>query len=335
MKAWHQITIQDVANQAKVSTSTVSKFLNGNQKFSPEVEKRIAEVVKKLGYQQNPMAKSMATGKTNMIGFAIMDIYNPNFAMTIKGATRESLANNYNLLVIDLEESKDRRHQIEELSRRVDGLILNVPIHMDWLSQIKKPLIILGMSDTNDITTVRANGYAGAIQAAEHILDLGRKKLAYVGYPEVLWNKYRIRGILKALKDKKIDFDVWNVDSLNVEAGRKISQVLFSGKNRPDAVIACNDLLAIGLMHGAHEQGLSIPEDVAVMGFDNIVLSNYVYPPLTTIDMHAEKVGETAIRTMLEMIGKKKVKPAKILLQPDLVIRGSTVKRDGAPVIHG
>jgi DNA-binding LacI/PurR family transcriptional regulator len=325
MKAWHQVTIHDVAKQAKVSTSTVSKFLNGNQKFSTEVEKRITDIVKKLGYQQNPMAQSMATGKTGMIGFAIMDIYNPNFAMTIKGATREAVAHNYNLLVIDLEESKNRQHQIEAVSRRVDGLILNVPIHMDWLSEIKKPLIILGMSDTDNITTVRANGYNGAVLAAEHIVNIGRKRLAYVGYPEVLWNKYRIRGILKALKNKKIDFDVWNVDSLNVEAGRKISQDLFSGKNRPDAVIACNDLLAIGVMHGAREMGLSIPEDVAVMGFDNIILSNYVYPPLTTIDMHAEQVGEMAIRKMLEMIKEKIIKPEKILLQPNLIIRGSTV----------
>jgi LacI family transcriptional regulator len=325
MKAWHQVTLDDVAKQAKVSASTVSKFLNGYQKFSPETEKRIKEVVEKLGYQQNPMARGMATGRTGMIGFVIMDIFNPNFAMTIRGATREALESDYNLLVIDLEQSKNRMRQIEELSRRVDGLILYVPFKADELPELGKPMIFLGMTEKKEITTVRANGYEGAILAARHIFEIGRKKLVYVGYPDVVWNKFRIRGILKALKGTDVEFEVWNVESLTVEAGKQIAEQLFSGENRPDAIIACNDLLAIGVMHGAHEMGLNIPEDVAVMGFDNVILSRYVFPPLSTIDMHAEKVGECAIRKMLEMIDQKKNKPEKILVEPHLVVRGSTV----------
>jgi DNA-binding LacI/PurR family transcriptional regulator len=328
MKAWHQVTIHDVARAAKVSISTVSKFLNGLQNFSPEVEERISKAVNKLGYKQNPMARSMATGKTGMIGLVIMDIYNPNFVNMIKGANRVALANNYNLLIMDLEESNDRQYLFEALSRRVDGLIVNIQTaetDLKWIQKIEKPVIVLGISPDKKIPDVHANGYKAAILAGNHLLELGRKKIAYVGNPKMVWNKYRIRGLLKAFKDSKVEFDVFDVPLLTMEAGRDAAVRIISSHDRPDAIVGCNDILTIGLMHGVHEMGFSVPEDIAMVGFDNIPVSGYVHPALTTIDMFSETAGEAATKSIISMINDKKFDPGKIHIELKLVVRGSTI----------
>ena len=141
-------TIRDVAAAAGVSTATVSKFVNGAQRFSPTVEAAISKVIADLGYRTNPLAQSMITGRTQSIGVSVLDVSNPHFASVVKGANRVAQAHGYTLLLVDTEENSDReRPLLEALSRRVDGLIVNSRIQeaeMDWMTDLGKPLVFFG-----------------------------------------------------------------------------------------------------------------------------------------------------------------------------------------------
>jgi DNA-binding LacI/PurR family transcriptional regulator len=328
MKIGSRITIKDVAAEAGVSIATVSKYMNKLQHFSPKVEEKIRTSIIKLGYQLNPAAQSMVTGKTKMIGIAIVDIYNPYFASIIKGANRAAIASSYNLLVVDLEEStSEEMSLLKGLFPRVDGMVITarVPnLSVDFLTRLKKPFLIFGMSIYPDIPSVRADGYAGARTAGEYLYKLGKKRIAYVGYPGVSWNRYRIKGLSDALKESDAALDLFNVQTLTMAAGQGIVPQLYQTTHKPDAIIGCNDEVAIGIMRGAWDLGLRVPEDVAIMGFDNIPVSQYISPALTTIDTCAEKIGETAVSTIIKMIQEPDFNPGNILLPPNLIIRNST-----------
>jgi LacI family transcriptional regulator len=330
MKREGRVTIKDVAREAGVSIATISKYINGVQHFSPSVEKRISFSIEKLGYQLNPAAQSMVTGKTRMLGLAIVDIYNPYFASVVKGANREAIANNYNLLIVDLEENlSNEKNLLNGLFPRVDGMIITarIPnISIDSLTRQSKPVIFFGKNLYPDIPTVRADGYEAARTAGQYIAKLGKKRIAYVGFPGVLWNRYRIKGLTDSLEGTGATLEIFDVDALTMEAGQNVSAALFSTEHKPDAVIGSNDEIAIGVMRGALNMGLKVPEDVAVMGFDNIPVSLYISPALTTVDTCAEQIGETTVRTILAMINDSSYNPGNILLKPNLLIRGSTEK---------
>lgn len=331
MRIGSRVTIKDVAKEAGVSIATVSKYINGLQHFSLEVEEKVRNSIEKLGYHLNPAARSMVTGITRMIGIVIVDIYNPYFASVIKGANRAAIANNYNLLVVDLEESlSNEKNLLGGLFQRVDGMIITARIpnlSIEFLARQQKPFLLFGMSLYPDIPSIRADGYSGAKTAGEYLLKLGKKRIAYVGFPGVIWNRYRIKGLSDAIYGTDATLDIFDISALTMDAGQNIAPILFKTEQIPDAVIGCNDEVAIGVMRGARNCGLNVPEDIAIMGFDNIPVSQYISPALTTVDTCAEQIGEEAVKTILSMIGDHSFNPGNILLSPSLIIRDSTEKR--------
>lgn len=323
-------TIRDVANAAGVSTATVSKFINGLQRFTPEVEKRLRETIDSLGYRQNPLARSMVTGETRTFGVAVLDVRNPHFANIVKGANRIALEHDYNLLVVDLQERQSHeRHLLEALSLRVDGLIVSSRIpddSIEWLTELGKPVVFFGRLQRPGIMCVRTDGFQAAYMLGKHLLETGRRRVAYLGFPVARWNHERLQGVSTAMSEAGLSVVQHSVDFPTLEGGQAAAAGLLMSGQRPDAVVCYNDLIAIGLMHEAQALGLRVPEEVAVAGFDDIPVARFMTPALTTVHMRSEEQGEAAMRCLLTAVSTG-ARDTDILLEPRLIPRASTARR--------
>lgn len=323
-------TIRDVAAAAGVSTATVSKFLNGLQRFTPQVEARITEVIAELGYRANQQARSMVTGQTRSFGLAVQDVRNPHFANIIKGANRIALEKDYNLLVVDVQErAAHERHLLEALAGRVDGLIVSSRLpdeSLQWLSELGKPVVFFGRRDAPGIRCVRTDGQRAAYMLGRHLVDTGRKRITYLGFPSARWNGERLAGLTEALSESGLTPKVHSVSLPTMEGGQcEASGLLLSGL-RPDAVVCYNDLVAIGLMHEAQALGIRVPQDLAIAGFDDIPVAAFMHPALTTVNMRSEEQGEAAMRLMLEAVQGAPADARDLMLEPRLVPRASTAR---------
>ena len=319
-----QTTIRDVAAAAGVSITTVSRFTNGQQRFSAEVEEKIREAITRLAYRQNPAARSMVTGQTGAIGLAVLDIRNPHHANIMKGANRIALAQGWSLLVVDMEESAGKeQQQLEALSLRVDALIVSARVPdatVDWLVQNNKPVSFIGRPARNDVASAGTDGFNAAFMLGRYLVEQGWQRVAYVGCSSARWNAPRLQGLQTALAEVGLDVMVFDAGATTSEAGERMASSVLLGRNRPEVVIGCNDLVAMGLMYEAQSLGMRIPEDVAIAGFDNIPAARYVNPPLTTVEMRSEEMGEAAMKQVLGILSGAESKNSEIILAPRLIV---------------
>jgi LacI family transcriptional regulator len=325
-------TLRDVAAAADVSTATVSKFVNGAQRFTAEVEARMTAAIAELGYQSNPSARSMITGQTGAIGVVILDIRNPHFTAIVKGANRVAMGRGYSLLFVDTQESKTPERQLlETLSRRVDGMIVSSRLpeqDVAWLADLGKPVIFFGRLGRLGIHSVGTDGYRAAFMLGRHLIELGHRDVAYVGFKASRWNQERQRGLNDALAEAGLTVRPFEVDAPSAEAGEGIASKVLLAPRRPDAVVAYNDLIALGLMSEANTLGVRVPDDVSVAGFDNIDFGRYASPALTTVDMQSERMGQVAMQRLFEVIAGELTQPFDEILEPRLVPRASTRRRN-------
>ena len=324
-------TIRDVAAAAGVSTATVSKFVNGAQRFSPAVEATMTQVIADLGYHSNPLARSMITGRTMSIGLSVLDVGNPHFTGVVKGANRVAQAHGYTLLLVDTEENPDReRPLLEALSRRVDGMIVisRIPeAEMDWIVALEKPLVFFGRLATRDLPWVAGDDHRGACMLTRHLIALGHKKVAYLGFSKSRRDEERLAGIRECLAAQGLPLTVYNGDAPSSEEGERMCSSIMLGAGHPDALICYNDLMALGFMKAAQTLGFRLPADISAAGFDNIRFGNYTSPPLTTVDLQSERLGAAA---MEQLIAQIRGEPASFnLIEPQLILRGSTLNRNG------
>lgn len=323
-------TIRDVAAAAQVSTATVSKYINGAQRFSPRVEAALDAAIASLGYRSNPLARSMITGRTNSIGLSVLDVTNPHFASILKGANRVARDHGYSVLLVDAEDTPGReRRMLEDLGRRVDGMIVLSRLReheMAWMAEIGKPLVFCGSLDELPIPTVAGDDHAGAFLLAQHLLVLGHRRIAYLGFSGSRRDAERLGGIRACLDAAGLSLAMFDADRPSMAEGERMAASIVSGANRPDAVICYNDLLALGFMKEAASLGLSLPRDLSVAGFGNIPYGNYVTPALTTVDLQSERMGATATDKLLALIRGEQVEKAT-RIAPQLVLRSSTIAR--------
>jgi LacI family transcriptional regulator len=325
-------TIRDVAAAAQVSTATVSKYINGAQRFSPKVEAALDEAIAALGYRSNPLAKSMITGRTNTIGLSVLDINNPHFSSILKGANRVAHEQEYSVLLVDTEETPSReRRTLEDLSRRVDGMIVFSRMReheMGWMAGIDKPLVFFGSLNELAIPTVASDDHGGAFMLAQHLRMLGHKRIAYLGFSRSRRDEERLGGIRECLDAAGIELTMHDGENPSMVEGERLCSGVVLGPQRPDAVICYNDLMALGFMKECANLGLSIPRDLSVVGFDNIAYGKYVTPALTTVDLQSERMGATAMTKLLAVIrGEQVERLTKVA--PQLVLRASTQARNG------
>ncbi|MEO8102675.1 MAG: LacI family DNA-binding transcriptional regulator [Betaproteobacteria bacterium] len=329
-------TIRDVAAMAGVSIATVSKFINSTQRFTAGVERRIQAAIEQLEYHSNPLARSMITGKTGSVGVAILDICNPHFTNMVKGANRVALEHGYNLLFVDTEESQAREDELlQALSRRVDGLIVSSRMPEEDLARVLafgKPVVFAGRPAPAGVPSIGIDAFAAAYMIGELLVKQGHRHIAYVGFAPARPDKERMRGLSECLEAHGLPLIRYEVRGPTIAEGERVCSTVVLRKDKPDAVVCYNDMVAIGFMGVAKSLGINIPADMSVVGIDNIPFGRFTSPALTTVDTQSERLGEEAMQLLFRQIaGDHPADAGHMLLEPRLVMRESTAVRVTPP----
>ena len=329
-------TIRDVAARAGVSIATVSKYINSTQRFTPGVERRIRAAIDELEYHSNPLARSMITGKTGSVGVVILDIANPHFTNIVKGANRVALEHGYNLLFVDTEESQAREDDLlAALSRRVDGLIVSTRMPEDQLHRVLalgKPVVFSGRPAPKGHTSIGIDAHAAAYMIGELLVKQGHRDIAYLGFAPARPDMERMRGLTESLRAHGLSPRRFEVQGPNIVEGERVCASVVLRKDKPDAVVCYNDMVAIGFMGAARTMGVAIPGDISVVGIDNIPFGRFTSPALTTVDTQSERLGEEGMRLLLREI-EQGIAPGAghVKIEPRLVVRDSTRVREAPP----
>lgn len=332
------IRLKDIARDLNVSVITVSKAMRGNTDISEATRERVLARMKELDYQPNMVARSLVTGQSFIIGLIVPDLLNPFFTELAKSLGSALRRQSYGLVLTSSEDNAEvEQSEIRMmLARGVDALLIAScqPTLQGFMSVHNQntPFVLLD----RPFPHLRANfvgtdDYAGGRLATEHLISLGRKRLAYIGSPDLSPAAERFRGFRMALRDHDIELqDEFVLSSPAVEdsgddAGYEMMQRLLKRRSRPNGVFCHNDVVAIGAMKATLDAGLSIPKDIAFVGFDNVRYSKYLQIPLTSVDQSTTQLGVAAAQLALDLIAKKVDKPKTILLAPSLVVRQSTI----------
>ncbi len=344
-----KVTIYDVAKTAECSTATVSLVLHNSEKVKPETRERVQEVMKRLGYTPNYLARSLSMKATNTLGLIVPQVENPVFSQMIAGVEKYASSRGYNLLlgISGLELDKENLCLNMLRQKRVDGLLI-FPTFMDHIlanlfhqktaTQNQIPIVFCGSSgnqDRNDISYVKCDQRMGAYLAVDHLIDTGRRRIALIAaVSEPSQASSRVAGYRDALAfhNMKADESLIRFCSQENESIYRCTQELLASE-KPDAIFCLYDYMALLVMRAIHNQGLRIPEDIAVIGFDNISISQYLPVSLSTVNTRSEKVGIMAAQLLLQHIDTPDLPPQQIRLAPELIVRESTGKTpppDGA-----
>ena len=328
-------TIYDVARLAGVSTATVSRALNGIGQIAPATSAAIDAAVRQLGYQPNTVARSLVTKSTQTIALLLPDIANPFYAALVSGIQERALAAGSTMLLCTTEGDPVREEQYLTLLRAkqvdgvlVDGLVLPPERIADFVRE-GLPIVCLDRDiDSTSVPLVQVDNRLGARLATEHLLELGHTRIAHVaGAPGLRISDERVGGYRDALTASAVEHDpaLVAVGSFTEQGGYLAMRALLAAANLT-AVFAANDLSALGVMHAIAESGRRVPDDVSVVGFDDLRLAGHTTPPLTTIHQPAFEIAQRATQLLLELAGGHEVTERLHLLEPELVVRGSTAK---------
>ncbi|RFA08140.1 hypothetical protein B7R54_02090 [Subtercola boreus] len=322
-------TIYDIAKAAGVNPSTVSRALNKPGRINAKTEQRIQAAAKQLNYRLNPMARALPTGRMQTLGLLIADITNPMFFNVVRGAQREAFKRGYTLILAESQESEFREAEAaERVAPFVDGLILvTTRLDDDQIRELAewKPLVVINRQ-VDGVDGVVPDIVPGVEQALTHLSELGHRSLAFLSGPANSWmSRARWETLLARAPKHGMTIVEIAVGAPTLEGGTNaLTRVLASGVT---AVLAYNDLMAIGLMRAAQQRGIIIPDDLSIIGFDDIFGSDFTSPQLSTIRTPLDQIGERAVRRSLELIdsptGVAAGDSAGRALVTELVSRGS------------
>jgi DNA-binding LacI/PurR family transcriptional regulator len=327
-------TIYDVARLAGVSTATVSRALNGTGQIAPATREAIAAAVAQLGYAPNTIARSLVTKSTQTIALLLPDISNPFYAALVSGIQQSALSRGHTMLLCTTEGDPEREEQYLELLRakRVDGALVDgLVLPPDRIARFVRdgfPIVCLDRDiDSASIPVVQVDNRLGGRLATEHLLSLGHTRIAHVtGAPALRISEDRLAGYRDALEAAGVAADPALVAEgrFTEEGGYDATRALVATDVAFTAVFAANDLTAIGVVTALAGSGLRVPDDVSVVGFDDLRLAAFVPPPLTTIRQPAGEIAQRATELLLDLTHGKRVRRTRHLLEPKLVVRAST-----------
>ena len=327
------VTIQDVAKTAGVSVSTVSRVLNGKVDVASDTQGRILTIIDNLGYTTNLAARSMRSQKKNLVGLIMPDIAYPFAIEVMKGVNQAIAESDSDLLVYttgDVRKSGRAFHEQKYVSLLnnsiTDGVVIVAPVASEFSTEAPIVSIDPLMSNPN-YPSVHATNYQGAVDAMEYLLGLGHKRIGFIsGRSELESSNRRLMGYRDVLEKAGIPVDEKLIVSgdYTTETGAKCAQELLSLVNPPTAIFASNDQTAMGVFQVAQERGLRIPNDLSVIGFDNISESQYL--GLTTVDQHISEMGFVATQILIKLINNQAVEEQTHRMQTHLVVRTSCQK---------
>ncbi len=325
-------TMKDIAKLAGVSTSTVSHVINNNRYVSDEIREKVQKVVHQLNYRPSALARSFKLQETKTIGMLVTATQNPFFAEMVAEVEHYCSQQNYSLILTNTEGNSERlKNNLQTLlQKQVDGLILmcsETKLAEIALPEITIPTVIMDWWPYPlNADKVLENSEYGGYLATKTLIDHNHKKIAIItGNLQKPLAQNRLQGYKKALKEAGIPLNLaWIIEShFDFEGGRVSAEKLLQQQEKPTAIFACNDSIALGVYQAIWAMGLHIPEDISIIGYDNIAISPYLTPPLTTIAQPKKALAEMAVQTLLENIKNNENQHRTFMLEPSLIIRES------------
>ena len=327
-------TIRDVAERAEVSISTVSHVINNSRAVSDEARQKVEAAMTELGYKPNTLARNLRRQQTQSIGMLVPDSSNPFFAEIARGIEDASFEQNHSVILCNTEGDLEKQTTYTNvlIQNQVAGIVfvaagISTELVVD-LQRRRVPVVVVDR-EVPDVTvsTVLTNHYQGGRLATQHLIDLGHRRIACISAgSELSPSSDRVTGYQDILRENGLPIDealiVWG--DFQYESGYRAANELLGLAEPPTAVFACNDLMAVGCISAATARGLHIPEDLSVVGFDDVQLASFTNPPLTTVAQPKREIGALAVQMLMARIKDLDALPSLERLDTHLVIRNST-----------
>lgn len=334
-------TISDIANELDINISTVSRALKDHPGISDETKQMVIQTAKRLNYYPNSIASALARGKSNVIGVIVPSTGEHFFASIINGIESTAKKNNYKILISQSNDSvSDEEENIKTLlETHVDGILASLAMetksfgHYQQILDKQIPLVLFDRYDEAlEVDVVAVDDYLGAYRAVNHLIEQGCKTIAHFsGLKHVKIYNERLRGYKQALEDNGIAYDPDLVfeSNMELEQGREFAIKLLDSDTFPDAIFCANDYVAMGAIQILKENGIEIPDQVAVVGFSNDAFASFITPSLTSVEQYSTRIGQIAAELFLKKIDNKNSEaiPQKIVITPKLIIRESSRKK--------
>lgn len=325
------MSMVEIAKLSGVSIATVSRVLNKNGRYSPETERRVMKVVNENNYQINPNAKGLRTHKTNSIGMIVPDITNEFFGRIIRSVENSTLPFNYTVVVCDSNENSqlEKKYITDLVAKNVDGIILiSTELNVKSIyNEYKIPAVYIDRRPENAGTLIVSDNERGGYLAAEELIKNGCKKIVHLRDQNVYSTvRHRYAGFCKAHQDYGIELDeelVLKIPVCHNDAYSAIQNLIKSGK-KFDGIFCENDQVALGALHAVMDAGLSIPDDVKIVGFDDTSFASLCSPALTSIRQDTDALGKSAVEHLFRLIQGDITNDAVCVLPVELVRRSTT-----------
>ena len=334
-----KLTIKDISKIANVSMMTVSRVINNEKHVKKETKENVLNIIKQYGYEPNYFAQNIKTGKSNTIGLIIGDIENPFYSRLAKGVINVAETSNYNVIVCNSNYNPKlgEKYLNMLIKKGVDGiLIATIDVSNEAINNLNKRnipyVLVTRKSEEENGNYFIADDYLGGRMASEYLIKLGHKKIFFLRSADVLGANERLRAFKDTMKENGIFLDESYISKILTNAEDAYSATIeFIEENRSKeftALIGGNDFIAMGAMDAIIDEGLSIPKDLSLIGYDNLWVTKILKVALTTIRQPKMQFGQMSTERLLEMIKNPELKkyPQKIILKPDLVIRNSCKK---------
>lgn len=339
------VTLRDVARAAGVHPSTVSRVLSEDtrQLVNVETARLVDGVIRELGYEPNPLARGLKTRRSLTVGVLINDLTNPVFPPIVRGIEDRLAEAGYTALLVntDGDRERERRSYGTLTARQVDGFIMATavrehPLIEEVLADEIPLVLVIRNIDSRRATAVVPDDRKGARLAVQYLFDLGHRRIAHLAGPLSVSNGAERRaGFIDALRANGLEVDpglIVSADAFTSEAGERAAHQLLESQLEFTAIVAGNDMIAVGCAAALGEHGLSCPDDVSVVGFNDMPLADRLSPPLTSLRVPHYEIGVQAADLLLERIKDPATPPREILVEPQLIVRGSARGPRSAPI---
>jgi LacI family transcriptional regulator len=327
------VTIRDVARKARVSIATVSRALNNSGKVRPEIRERVLRAARALRYTPHGGARSLISGRTHTVGLLLPDLYGEYFSELIRGVDVAARHRGLHVLVSSSHGSaSEAASAVRSLNGRIDGLLAMVPgedacFIQEALPQTLPTVLLNSRTSGAQYPTFLVDDFGGARAMMRHLIERGYRRIAHIrGAAGNLQAEERLRGYRAALKGAGASPAIVIEGDFTEEGGYRAGQLIAGRSERPDAVFAANDMMAVGCLVALREAGIRVPQDVALAGFDDIPLARFLSPPLTTVRADIATLGLRALETLAGLIegeARADAAPAE-RLSVEVVVRGSS-----------
>lgn len=332
------VSIRDVAERAEVSVGTVSNVINRPERVSEAVVARVQEAIRELGYVRNDAARQLRAGRSRSIGLVVLDARNPFFTDIARGAEDEAAESGLSVLLGDSDENPEREAAYLDLfeEHRVRGVLVSplgeIGERLERMRLAGTPAVLVDRHAEGRISSVSVDDVAGGRIATAHLLESGRRRILFVAGPlGIRQVSDRLAGARQAVAEVPgASLETREGAALSVFEGRRIGEEIAArpASERPDAIFAANDLLAVGLLQALVMRGeVRVPDDIALVGFDDIDFAEAAVVPLSSVRQPSRLIGQTALRILLEEAEDPGRAPRQVVFQPELVVRESSAVR--------